>query len=70
MRALAILAALLLACGDNKVPPAPPQGDAAPDSPVVTPSGPCTLDRPDELPRPPIDNQLPCELFPPGFVAP
>jgi hypothetical protein len=70
MRAIA-LAVLLAACGDNNVPTPPRQDDApvAPDSPVSPPKGHC-IDRPDDLPLPPIDNQLPCDLLPPGFVTP
>lgn len=66
-----IAAVLLGACGDNLTAKfadgGTDAGDAAPDaSPQAV--GPC-LDRPTDLPRPPT-GALPCDLLPPGFVAP
>jgi hypothetical protein len=61
------------ACGDNVAPPAqddaaPPVVDAANNPDAGTPvRGPC-LDRPTDLPRPPV-GELPCDLYPPGFGA-
>jgi hypothetical protein len=65
MRALAIIAALLVgACGDNTKPA---RQDAGPGGDAAVPLAPC-LERPTDLARPPT-GQLPCELLPPGFVA-
>lgn len=69
MRALLLCAALGLAaggCGDNNKAARSPDGGAI-DAPVAA-AGPC-LDRPDSLALPPTSG-LPCELLPPGFVAP
>jgi hypothetical protein len=58
----------LAACGDNQVPETPtPPADAAVDA---DPSAlaPC-LDRPTDVARP-ATGALPCDLLPPGFVAP
>jgi hypothetical protein len=57
---------LAAACGDNRQAPedaAPPDTGTEPE-----PLAPC-LERPTDLPRPPT-GVLPCELLPPGFVAP
>jgi hypothetical protein len=75
MRAWSFLLAAALAagaCGDNLAPPAqddaaPPPIDGAPPDAGPTVRGPC-LDRPTDLPRPPI-GELPCDLYPPGFGA-
>lgn len=67
---LALLAAgpaVLGSCGSGSTNPdaaadmAMPPSDLAP-GPLLAPC----LDRPDELPRPPLST-LPCELIPPGF---
>jgi hypothetical protein len=59
----------LTACGDNQHAPddVTPTPDAAPDAaPGVR--GAC-LDRPTDLPRPPVAGEpLACDLLPPGFV--
>jgi hypothetical protein len=65
MRYLVIALLFAAACGDNK--DAKP-GDAGIDGQDVTPVGAC-LERPTDLDQPPT-GQLPCELLPPGFVAP
>lgn len=70
---LAAASALTAACGDNTSPP-----QQAPDAGVDGPPtgeklGPC-LARTTDLDRPPVTSAdtgaLPCELLPPGFVAP
>lgn len=77
MKRMVVIAALALAgaCGDNhSAPPedgAAPPVDAAVDAAVDAPPGvtACALDLPGVLARPPAGT-LPCELLPPGFVAP
>jgi hypothetical protein len=58
-------ACLTLSCTDD------PPLDSAPDAggSNVDAAAPLThcLDRPDQLPRPPV-GRLPCELIPPGLV--
>jgi hypothetical protein len=60
---------LAAACGDNHATPrdAAPAEDAPPDG-GGDELAPC-LERPTDLSRPPT-GALPCELLPPGFVAP
>jgi hypothetical protein len=65
---LCLACPVIAACGDNQVPETPPPADAAVDADPST-LAPC-LDRPTDLPRPPATGALPCELLPPGFVAP
>jgi hypothetical protein len=68
--AAALLAALGFSCGDSDpaVVDAGAGGDATAsfDGSMPGSLGAC-LERPTDLPRPPA-GQLPCELFPPGFV--
>jgi hypothetical protein len=75
MRRVLFLLAVLTACGDNERPQDQPDAqqidagvDAAIDAPLPVSSGPC-LDKPTDLPMPPT-GALPCDLLPPGFVAP
>lgn len=79
MRCFLFLLAVVTACGDNERPQDQPDAqqtdagvdaaaDAAIDGPLPVTSGPC-LDRPTDLPMPPT-GALPCDLLPPGFVAP
>jgi hypothetical protein len=75
MRALFILAALAMGCGDNLNPAGRDAGGDAPigDAPIDTPpqaTGHC-LDRPGALPAElqTPGASLPCEMLPPGFVS-
>jgi hypothetical protein len=78
------LAVVWLACGDDDTSSNPgadagplptSDGGPLPDGNVPKPdggdaSGPRTscIERPNELPRPPTGNRLPCELIPPGLT--
>jgi hypothetical protein len=79
---LLVAGAIVGSCGDDEQPanPAPTATGGSAGSGGSAPTGgsagtggatggtlaPC-LDRPDDLPRPPM-NELPCELLPPGFT--
>jgi hypothetical protein len=73
MRALLIITALVVACGDNVRPaqrdsgPADAPADTTTDSPQAT--GHC-IDRPGALPSElnAPSGALPCEMLPPGFT--
>jgi predicted small lipoprotein YifL len=67
------IAAALAGCGDNSAPQQLPDGgvDAPTDAAKLAPC----LVKPTDLERPPAAaggamGPLPCELLPPGFVAP
>lgn len=70
---IAAAAALAGACGDNSAPQQLPDGgvDAPTDAAKLAPC----LVKPTDLERPPTgangaSGPLPCDLLPPGFVAP
>lgn len=70
---LVAASALTAACGDNTSPPQQTPDAGVDGPPPGSKVGPC-LARPTDLDRPPVTSAgagaLPCELLPPGFVAP